>query len=91
MATEKLGAGHAAAMGRLGLKELRNAFNPSKESVADAELGLYGTPTPGQIDSALKGDGQDQTLSMDDLRIQAQEKSNEVELDGPDQSRGMEM
>jgi hypothetical protein len=34
---------------RLGLKELRNALNPSKESVADSEIGLYGTKTQGEI------------------------------------------
>lgn len=45
----KFGAGHVSAMGRLGLKELRNAFNPSKESVADTELGLYGTLSQGEV------------------------------------------
>jgi hypothetical protein len=48
-ATAKFGAGHVSAMGRLGLKELRNAFNPSKESVADTEIGLYGTLTQGEV------------------------------------------
>jgi hypothetical protein len=48
-ATAKFGAGHVSAMGRLGLKELRNAFNPSKESVADTEMGLYGTLTQGEV------------------------------------------
>lgn len=48
----KFGAGHASAMARLGLKELRNAFNPSKESVADTEMGLYGTLTQGEVAEA---------------------------------------
>ena len=39
MSERKFGAGHVEAMGRLGLKELRNAFNPSRESVADAAGG----------------------------------------------------
>lgn len=43
----KIGEGHADAMFRLGLRELRNAANPSRESVADTEMGLYGTVTPG--------------------------------------------
>ena len=43
----KIGEGHAAAMGRLGLAELRNAFNPSKESVADRDMGLYRPGHPG--------------------------------------------
>jgi hypothetical protein len=48
----KIGAGHAAAMFRLGLKELRNAVNPARDSVADTELGLYGTQTQGEIAEA---------------------------------------
>jgi hypothetical protein len=46
---QKIGEGHAEAMLRLGLKELRNALNPSKESVADSEIGLFGTKTQGEI------------------------------------------
>ena len=46
---QKIGDGHADAMLRLGLKELRNGLNPSKESVADSEIGLYGTKTQGEI------------------------------------------
>lgn len=45
----KIGAGHASAMARLGLRELRNSMNPSRESVADTEMGLYGTRTPGEV------------------------------------------
>jgi hypothetical protein len=44
----KIGQGHLEAMGRLGLKELRNAANPSHESVADTEMGLYGTVGPAE-------------------------------------------
>lgn len=45
----KIGEGHAGAMVRLGFKELRNAMNPSRESAADTEIGLYGTATQGEI------------------------------------------
>ena len=51
----KLGEGHLEAMVRLGLKELRNAVNPSRESVADTEVGLYGTQTQGEIAQARGG------------------------------------
>ena len=57
---QKFGAGHMAAMARLGLRELRNAFNPSRDSVADTEMGLYGTQTQGEIAQArgnLQGGG----------------------------------
>jgi hypothetical protein len=77
----KIGEGHVAAMGRLGLKELRNALNPSRESVADQELGLYGTETQGEIAKARRGPGQGLeqesagTISLDDLRSFAKELS----------------
>jgi hypothetical protein len=77
----KIGEGHAAAMFRLGLKELRNAINPSRESVADQELGLFGTETQGEIAKARRGPGSGPeqestaTLSLDDLRTYAKELS----------------
>ena len=93
----KIGDGHAAAMGRLGLKELRNAFSPSKESVADSEIGMYGTLTQGEIAGARKGPGEgpeQESMTMNELRSAAQDKAKENEnnrgMDGPDQSRGME-
>jgi hypothetical protein len=68
----KIGAGHASAMLRLGLKELRNAANPSRESVADSELGLVGTQTQGEIAQARGGAGQgpeqESKLTLSDLR-----------------------
>jgi hypothetical protein len=78
----KIGEGHASAMLRLGLKELRNAANPSRESVADQEIGLFGTLTQGEIAEARGGPGQGPeqewpgaTLSLDDLRAYAKELS----------------
>jgi hypothetical protein len=81
----KIGEGHVAAMARLGLKELRNALNPSRESVADQEIGLYGTLTQGEIAKARGGPGQGPeqestaTLSLDDLRAYAKELSQAEE------------
>jgi hypothetical protein len=84
MSERKIGAGHAAAMGRLGLKELRNAFNPSRESVADNEIGLYGTQTQGEIAEARGGPGQgpeqetkDGPLSLGELRKDAQDRTRD--------------
>ena len=74
----KIGSGHAAAMARLGLKELRNAVNPSRESAADAEIGLYGSLTRGEIADARGGPGNGpeqesaKALSLDDLRGDAE-------------------
>ena len=60
----------------------RNALNPSRESVADNEIGLYGTLTQGEIADARGGPGlgpeQESpraTLSLDDIRAYAKELS----------------
>jgi|GEM_PF-1554528 len=84
----KFGEGTLSAMGRLGLKELRNAINPSRESIADSELGMYGTATQGEIAQARNGPGdgpEQESLSMSDLRAAAEEKAK-----GNEQDRGMD-
>ena len=85
MSKPKIGAGHTAAMARLGLKELRNAANPSRESVAADEIGLYGTLTQGEIAEAREGPGAGReqesrrdTLSLAELRRYA-EKAKEAD------------
>ncbi len=90
MSERKIGDGHLSAMARLGLKELRNALNPSRESVADTEIGLYGTLTQGEIAEARGGPGQgpeQESLSMDDLRAYAKERS---QLDDRGKEQGQE-
>jgi hypothetical protein len=95
----KIGEGHAAAMGRLGLAELRNAMNPSRESVADKEVGLYGTATQGEIAEARGGPGQgleqEGKSTLDDLKSYAAERQKEAELKmekaGQEQDRSLEM
>jgi hypothetical protein len=96
MSERKIGAGHAAAMGRLGLKELRNLANPSRESMADSEIGLYGTQTQGEIAEARGGPGQgpeqessDKTLSLDDLRQDADKRGRDDDH-GKQNDRGQE-
>jgi len=91
----KIGEGTLAAMGRLGLKELRNAINPSRDSIADSEIGVFGTATQGEIAKARDGAGEgpeQESLTMNDVRAasQDQSKDNDQGKDGPDQSRGME-
>src|SRR5260370_42649123 len=88
MSERKMGAGHGAAMARLGLKELRNALSPSRESVADSEIGLYGTQTQGEIAEARGGPGHgpeqesaDNTLSLDDLRQDAEQRGRDNDRD----------
>jgi hypothetical protein len=45
----KIGAGHAAAMARLGLRELRGSLYPESNVSQQSEYGLYGTQTPGEV------------------------------------------
>jgi len=96
MSERKIGAGHVAAMARLGLKELRNLANPSRESVADAEIGLYGTLTQGEIAAARGGPGQgpdqespDKALSLNQLRGEAERQGRDDDRDKGD-DRGHE-
>ena len=90
---QKFGEGHAAAMFRLGLKELRNVFNPSRDSVADHEIGVFGTLTQGEIADARDGPGSGSNqesrrdkFSLDDLRTFAKELS-QAEDRGREQGR----
>lgn len=49
----KIGAGHASAMFRQGLRELRNALYPESNVASPVtEYGVYGTKTPGEIAEA---------------------------------------
>src|ERR1700677_1464116 len=96
MSERKIGAGHLEAMARLGLKELRNLANPSRESAADTEMGLYGTQTQGEIAKARGGPGQgpeqeslDKTLSLAELREDAEKRSHDADR-GMGNDRGQE-
>jgi hypothetical protein len=93
----KIGDGHLAAMARLGLKELRNIANPSRESAADTEIGLYGTRTQGEIAEARGGPGQGSeqespvgTMNLDDLRAYAKELSQEEQGKEQGKEKGQE-
>lgn len=54
---EKFGEGHVAAMGRLGLEELRGALYPESNVAQPSEYGLYGTLTPGEVAEARRESG----------------------------------
>ena len=45
----KIGTGHASAMLRQGLRELRGALYNESNVAQQPEYGLYGTMTPGEI------------------------------------------
>lgn len=52
--TPKIGAGHAEAMLRQGLSELRGAFFNESNVAQPSQYGLYGTKTPGEVADARK-------------------------------------
>lgn len=45
----KMGAGHASAMFRQGLSELRSALYTESNVAQPAQYGIYGTRTPGEV------------------------------------------
>ncbi len=62
MSTEpspKIGAEHASAMWRQGLRELREAVYPESNVAQPAEYGVYGTKTPGEVAQDRRADARD--------------------------------
>lgn len=53
----KIGSGHAAAMFRQGLSELRAVFYNESNVAQPAQYGLYGTRTPGEVAEARRSEG----------------------------------
>jgi hypothetical protein len=90
MSKRKIGEGHAAAMARLGLKELRNMANPSRDSIADTEMGLYGTQTQGEIAEARGGPGQGPEQEARSKMLSLAELRGDAEKLARDESRGKE-
>ena len=52
----KIGAGHASAMWRQGLAELRDAMYPDSNVAQPAHYGIYGTVTPGEAQKEREAD-----------------------------------
>lgn len=48
----KIGAGHASAMARQGLAELRAALYPGSNVAQPTEYGIWGRPTPQEVVSS---------------------------------------
>jgi hypothetical protein len=55
----KIGSGHAEAMFRQGLSELRGALYPDSNVAQPAQYGLYGTRTPGEVADSRKESARD--------------------------------
>lgn len=62
----KIGAGHASAMFRQGLSELRAALYPSSNVAQPTEYGIAGTLTPGEVAADRKN--HEQNLEQEPAR-----------------------
>lgn len=51
----KIGDGHASAMLRQGVKELRSAMYTQSNVASPTEYGMYGTMTPGEVSQSREG------------------------------------
>jgi hypothetical protein len=58
-AFQKWGSEHASGMFRQGIRELRAALYPESNVAQQAEYGVFGTKTPGEVAEARRGDGLD--------------------------------
>lgn len=82
----KIGAGHAAAMFRLGVHELGAAVTAESNIAQPTEMGVFGTKTPGEI-WADRQETAPETLSpLEDARARARAAAQaETELEkGPE-------
>lgn len=61
----KIGAGHASAMFRLGLRELRAFFFPESNVAQPSEYGIWGTRTPGEVAADRRDDPRVQRLEQE--------------------------
>lgn len=75
----KIGAGHASAMFRQGLAELRAAMYPNSNVAQPAQYGLYGTKTPGEVMQDKQSDARDpdEQPSILGERLQQAEKAHD--------------
>ena len=84
--TPKIGAGHAAAMARLGLDELRAAMYTKSNVAQPTEYGIYGTKTPGEVAESRRADerGPDEEPQNDSV---LDDRLRQAERNADDRSR----
>lgn len=86
--TQKIGAGHASAMFRQGLAELRGALYPESNVAQPTVYGIYGTKTPGEVMQDKQGDVRDpdERPSILDERMKVAERDGR-EQEPPERER----
>ena len=81
----KIGDGHANAMFRQGLSELRASLYTGANIAQPAEYGIYGHQTPGEIAADRKPDPTP-TLEEEPARSPLQQSMKEAESRSPERS-----
>ncbi|QDV90557.1 hypothetical protein RAS2_16370 [Phycisphaerae bacterium RAS2] len=84
----KLGAGHASAMFRQGLAELRAAMYPESNVAQPTVYGMAGTKTPGEVMQDKQGElsDPDERPSILNERLKAAERTGR-EQEPPERER----
>lgn len=75
----RIGAGHASAMLRQGLAELRGAVYPESNVAQAPQYGLYGTKTPGEVMQDRGAEGRDVDEVPSSLISERLERSSDRE------------
>lgn len=86
----KIGAGHASAMFRQGLAELRGALYADSNVAQPAQYGIYGTKTPGEVmqDKQVEARDPDEQPSILEERMKPRGGERESqERERPEQER----
>jgi hypothetical protein len=89
----KIGAEHASAMWRQGLRELRAAVYPESNVSQPPEYGVYGTKTPGEVAQDRRADGPDLEDEKSKGRgsvLESRSRQAEARSDRGDKGKGME-
>jgi hypothetical protein len=88
----KIGAGHAEAMWRQGLAELRGAFYAESNVAQPAQMGLYGTSTQREVYEGKQPDGVEAAVeshSAVDERLEQTERANrDQDREQPEAEKG---
>lgn len=87
---QKIGTGHAAAMARQGLRELRAAIYPESNVAQPPEYGIYGTKTPGEVAEDRRGDPRDleEESRGRDSALAERSRQAQARADRPEDGRG---
>jgi hypothetical protein len=80
----KIGAGHASAMFRQGLRELRASLYPESNIAQPSEYGIAGTLTPGEVAEARGSNNQNLEQEGPKNESVLESRMRQAERNGPE-------